>query len=101
MVEAIRKANEKPPEKKKKAKGKSELQQIQQIYQTMQTASTPVDDSEIVNIITRIGDSMVSTCESVFDSYPDFLRNPDNRLLAAAALRNAKTYIIELEGEPI
>ena len=71
------------------------------IYQSMQTASTPVDDSEIVNIITRIGDSMVSTCESVFDSYPDFLRSPDNRLLAAAALRNAKTYIIELEGEPI
>lgn len=99
MVEAIQKANDNPPEKKKKEKSKTDKQQIDEIYQSMQTARTPVDDEEIIQIIARIGNNMVSTCESVFDSYSDFLKSPDNRSRAAAALQNAKFYIIKLEGE--
>jgi len=100
MVEAIQKANE-DRANGKPSKGKRDKQQISNIYQEMKSAGSSVDDEEIIHIIERIGENMVSTCESVFESYPDFLKIPENCLRAAAALQSAKTYIMNLEEETL
>lgn len=87
-----------PTREERKTKKDGEAR-IEEVYSQMLAPHERVSDESILESLQTVGATLIHTTQAIFENFPDFINDADNKKRVIGVLQEAKNYIIRLEED--